>query len=398
MLFKCFERRGLGSVPKRKPLHAMKVRKDCMKLCVVVVYVSIAASLFIHCDARIPRYSMGKHHQGNRQARSLTIKVPNKLKALNHFDLNNPYLDEYNANAPNSMPSFDDTMGSLPPSYLSQNTPPYCVYPPFTPLPPSTTVPTPIVYAQPPPPSSVLTPSLPFQNPPPGVIPNPPIYSPTPPEYMPGPPGFEPSPPGFAPIPPGFEPSPPSFEPSPPEYVPGPPEFEPSPPEYVPSPPQFEPSPPEYVPGPPVFEPSPPGFVPGPPEFEPSPPGYIPSPPESIPSPSVFLPPVVFPPPAVPPQGSSGPGIPLWCVAKPTVPDPIIQEAMNYACASGADCESILPDGSCYNPDKLISHASYAFNSYWQRTKATGGTCDFGGTAILITKDPSFDGCHFLMN
>eukprot|EP00268_Persea_americana_P022032 TRINITY_DN21921_c0_g1_i1.p1 TRINITY_DN21921_c0_g1~~TRINITY_DN21921_c0_g1_i1.p1 ORF type:complete len:379 (+),score=60.70 TRINITY_DN21921_c0_g1_i1:144-1280(+) len=378
MLFKCFESRGLGSVPKRKPLHAMKLRKVyCMKLYIVVVYVSIAASLFIHCDARIPRYSKGKHHQGIRQARSLTIRVPNKLKALKHLDLNNPYLDEYNANAPNPMPSFDDTMGSLPPSYLSQNTPPYCVYPPFTPLPPSTTVPTPIVYAQPPPPSLVLTPSLPFQNPPPGVIPNPPEYSPTPPEYVPGPPGLEPSPPGFAPGPPGLVPSPPGLEPSPPS---------------------FEPSPPEYVPGPPQFEPSPPEYVPGPPQFEPSPPEDIPSPPEYIPSPSVFLPPVVFPPPAVPPGGNSGPGIPLWCVAKPTVPDPIIQEAMNYACGSGADCESILPNGSCYNPDKLISHASYAFNSYWQKTRAAGGTCDFGGTAILITKDPSFDGCHFLMS
>jgi DNA-directed RNA polymerase II subunit RPB1 len=37
----------------------------------------------------------------------------------------------------------------------------------------------------------------------------------------------------------------------------------------------------------------------------------------------------------------------------------------------------------------MLAHASYAFNSYWQRTKANGATCDFGGTAMLITKDPS---------
>lgn len=309
-------------------------------------------------DARIPRYAKVKDHQyheGMTHSRSLTIKYPKKLKAYKHLDLNNPSLDESDANAPNSMPSFDDTMGSLPPSYLSQNAPPYCVYPPITPLPsPSTTVPTPtVIYAQPPPsPPSYSTPSLPFQSPPPGVIPNPPEYSPAPPEYVPGPPGFEPAPPTFEPSPPGFEPSPPGFGPSPPEYVP-----------------------------------SPPGFEPSPPGFGPSPPEYVPSPPESVPSPRTLLPPIVYPPPAVPPPPYSGP--PLWCVAKPTVPDPIMQEAMNYACGSGADCASIQPDGSCYNPDKLLTHASYAFNSYWQKTKAAGGTCDFGGTAILITKDPS---------
>ncbi|KAL0353375.1 UNVERIFIED_CONTAM: Glucan endo-1,3-beta-glucosidase 4 [Sesamum angustifolium] len=86
----------------------------------------------------------------------------------------------------------------------------------------------------------------------------------------------------------------------------------------------------------------------------------------------------------------------MWCVAKPAVPDPIIQEAMNYACGSGADCGQIQPSGSCFEPNTLLAHASYAFNSYWQRTKVTGGTCDFGGTALLVTIDPSYDGCHFI--
>jgi DNA-directed RNA polymerase II subunit RPB1 len=76
-------------------------------------------------------------------------------------------------------------------------------------------------------------------------------------------------------------------------------------------------------------------------------------------------------------------------VAKPSVPGPILQQAMDYACGSGADCDSILPSGPCFRPDTMLAHASYAFNSYWQRTKANGATCDFGGTAMLITKDPS---------
>lgn len=160
---------------------------------------------------------------------------------------------------------------------------------------------------------------------------------------------------------------------------------------YISSPPP----PPFYYLPPPTptygFPPSPPSLTP-PYYYEPSPPSYVPSPPSPtvfVPSPPVFQPPVIYPPPSVPPPPHSAPNIALWCVAKPSVPDPIIQEAMNYACGTVADCDSILPSGPCFLPNTLIAHASYAFNSYWQRTKVGGGTCEFGGTAMLVTVDPS---------
>ncbi|PKI44900.1 hypothetical protein CRG98_034848 [Punica granatum] len=79
----------------------------------------------------------------------------------------------------------------------------------------------------------------------------------------------------------------------------------------------------------------------------------------------------------------------LWCVAKPTVPEDTLQEAMDYACGEGGgDCGEIMPSGSCYYPNTVIAHASYAFNSYWQKNKGNGGTCSFGGTAMLINADP----------
>lgn len=150
------------------------------------------------------------------------------------------------------------------------------------------------------------------------------------------------------------------------------------------------PSTPTYTP--PVFQ-APPTFSPAPhpPEFElPSPPKHAPSPPKSAPSPPAFKPPVILPPPSTPPPPhKAAPQYAVWCVAKPTVPDPIIQEAMDYACGKGADCEAIKPEGECFQPNTLFSHASYAFNSYWQRTKVAGGTCDFGGTAMLVTANPS---------
>ncbi|KAL0332332.1 UNVERIFIED_CONTAM: Glucan endo-1,3-beta-glucosidase 1 [Sesamum calycinum] len=102
-------------------------------------------------------------------------------------------------------------------------------------------------------------------------------------------------------------------------------------------------------------------------------------------------------PPCTPSDGGGSAGAPvgggvhngLWCVAKPSVPAETLQEALDYACGEGeADCDAIRPEGSCYFPDSLVAHASYAFNSYWQKTKRNGGTCGFGGTAMLINSDP----------
>ncbi|EYU21536.1 hypothetical protein MIMGU_mgv1a018942mg, partial [Erythranthe guttata] len=65
----------------------------------------------------------------------------------------------------------------------------------------------------------------------------------------------------------------------------------------------------------------------------------------------------------------------LWCVANPTVPAETLQEALDYAYGEGGgDCEAIVHGGSCYFPDTVVAHASYAFNNYWQKTKNNGGT------------------------
>ncbi|KAK4437405.1 Glucan endo-1,3-beta-glucosidase 1 [Sesamum alatum] len=120
---------------------------------------------------------------------------------------------------------------------------------------------------------------------------------------------------------------------------------------------------------------------------------------------SVIRPPFcVYPPPAAqasppsfrPPAPYTKPEHGTWCVAKPMVASSVMQQALDYACASGADCGPIQLNGVCYQPDTVLAHASYAFNSYWQRTKRAGGTCDFGGAAMLVTVDPSYDECHFI--
>ncbi|EER90180.2 hypothetical protein BDA96_10G285100 [Sorghum bicolor] len=126
----------------------------------------------------------------------------------------------------------------------------------------------------------------------------------------------------------------------------------------------------------------------GPPSIAPSSPG------SSQPQPApLFLPPVAFP---APPPGHARPAG-LWCVANPAAASTVVQAAMDYACGSGADCSTMAaPGGPCYLPDTLVAHSSYAFNSYWQRTRVAGGTCDFGGAAMLVTRDPSYDGCQYI--
>uniref|UniRef100_A0A7N0UY31 X8 domain-containing protein n=1 Tax=Kalanchoe fedtschenkoi TaxID=63787 RepID=A0A7N0UY31_KALFE len=84
-----------------------------------------------------------------------------------------------------------------------------------------------------------------------------------------------------------------------------------------------------------------------------------------------------------------------WCVCKDGLSDTALQKALDYACGAGADCNPIHSSGPCYNPNTVKSHCSYAVNSYYQRKRSSGATCDFSGTAYLVSSDPSVSGCTF---
>ncbi|KAL2923367.1 PLASMODESMATA CALLOSE-BINDING PROTEIN 3 [Bienertia sinuspersici] len=85
----------------------------------------------------------------------------------------------------------------------------------------------------------------------------------------------------------------------------------------------------------------------------------------------------------------------VWCVARAGANEHSLQSALDYACAAGADCGPIQQSGLCFLPNTLQAHASYAFNSFYQRNHMAATSCDFSGTATLAKTDPSYGSCVY---
>ncbi|TKY59990.1 PLASMODESMATA CALLOSE-BINDING PROTEIN 3 [Spatholobus suberectus] len=84
-----------------------------------------------------------------------------------------------------------------------------------------------------------------------------------------------------------------------------------------------------------------------------------------------------------------------WCVARSDASNDALQTALDYACGAGADCLSLQAEGLCFLPNTIQAHASYAFNSFYQRKARAPGSCDFAGTATIATSDPSYGSCVY---
>ncbi|QCE13033.1 histidine kinase 2/3/4 [Vigna unguiculata] len=86
-----------------------------------------------------------------------------------------------------------------------------------------------------------------------------------------------------------------------------------------------------------------------------------------------------------------------WCVAKIGVSEEVLQRALDSACGGdgGADCAPIQPNGLCFSPNTLQAHASYAFNSFYQRNGRASNACLFEGASTIAQTDPSYGSCVY---
>ncbi|CAN6199565.1 unnamed protein product [Urochloa humidicola] len=86
----------------------------------------------------------------------------------------------------------------------------------------------------------------------------------------------------------------------------------------------------------------------------------------------------------------------MFCVANSSAPRSALKHSLDWACGPGsANCSAIQPGQACYESDNIVAVASYAFNDYYHRTQASGGTCSFNGTAMITSTDPSHGSCIF---
>ncbi|XP_042426792.1 glucan endo-1,3-beta-glucosidase 4-like isoform X1 [Zingiber officinale] len=79
----------------------------------------------------------------------------------------------------------------------------------------------------------------------------------------------------------------------------------------------------------------------------------------------------------------------VFCVANSSADSSALKRGLDWACGPGsANCSAIQPGQPCYQANNLVALASYAFNDYYHRTQASGGTCSFGNTAMITRTDP----------
>ncbi|RLM69331.1 glucan endo-1,3-beta-glucosidase-like [Panicum miliaceum] len=84
-----------------------------------------------------------------------------------------------------------------------------------------------------------------------------------------------------------------------------------------------------------------------------------------------------------------------WCVAKAGADATTLQNNINYACGF-VDCKPIQSGGGCFDPNNVQSHASFVMNAYYQANGRHDYDCDFKGTGMVTSSDPSYGSCKYV--
>ncbi|KAI4365471.1 hypothetical protein MLD38_021455 [Melastoma candidum] len=89
-----------------------------------------------------------------------------------------------------------------------------------------------------------------------------------------------------------------------------------------------------------------------------------------------------------------------YCAAMEGVNDKTLQTALDWACGPGqANCTGIQPGESCFQPNDIRSHASFAFDSYYQKEGKRDVSCNFQGSVcnlrVFFIVSAGYGGCIF---
>ncbi|XP_030511664.1 glucan endo-1,3-beta-glucosidase 2 [Rhodamnia argentea] len=85
-----------------------------------------------------------------------------------------------------------------------------------------------------------------------------------------------------------------------------------------------------------------------------------------------------------------------YCTAKEGADPKMLQAALDWACGVGkVDCSPLMQGESCYEPDTVSAHATYAFDTYYHQMGKAPGSCDFNGVAAVTTTNPGHGSCIF---
>ncbi|CAL5415181.1 unnamed protein product [Camellia sinensis] len=86
-----------------------------------------------------------------------------------------------------------------------------------------------------------------------------------------------------------------------------------------------------------------------------------------------------------------------WCIVKPSTPAAKLDDIIQFCCIQiEVDCSAIQVGGMCYNPaTNKVSDASVVMNMYYQIAGQFDHGCNFGGSGLIITQDPSVGQCIY---
>ncbi|KAL0737242.1 hypothetical protein Bca4012_013452 [Brassica carinata] len=85
-----------------------------------------------------------------------------------------------------------------------------------------------------------------------------------------------------------------------------------------------------------------------------------------------------------------------WCIANSKETDAGLLLNIYLGCEHKfVDCRPIYPGGSCFDPDTLISHASFVMNAFFQLHDRIKHWCGYNGTGVITTTDPSYGSCVY---